>query len=254
MADAEHDLDSRLAAVAEQAVPAVALSPHVGEAELLQIRAGGAEPTLDSSYRHLASCASCRARLLELSREARAKPPTPGSVLPRRPRHSRPSARAAAWAAAAVTLLGLGYAITHRAHLPERLAIAQRPYAGLMGSSEANTPNENTNIELAFRAEADLAAVVVPWDETGKILSPPQWFVNESSGRAVVVLVPRTFLPHSGKVFGVVIWGSNETVREIAERMNALALISPPAASKRAVTTLVTEHGAHLQWLPLDLQ
>jgi hypothetical protein len=253
MADAEDDLASRLAAVAEQAVPAVALSPHVSELELTQIRSGSEESALEASYRHLASCASCRARLLEVSIEARAVSSAERSVQPQRARQSAALARSLGWAAAAVTVLGLGYLMTQRPLVPERLAVAQRPYTGLMGSASPAPPREKTNIELAFTADADFGAFVVPWDEQGKVLSAPQWFARESSGRTVVVLAPRTFLPHSGKVFGLVVWASNEKVRQVADRVSLLALATPPTASKQALTNLAFEYGARLQWLPLEL-
>lgn len=245
MANAEDDW-APLAAVAERAAPAVAPGPHLVDSELTQIRAGNEDPALDASYRHIAACASCRARLVEVSVE-------PEMAAVRRVGTPRRNAllRHLAWAAAALAVIGLGYTFAQRSHAPERLAIHQRPYAGIMGSRPADAPVENTNLELSFIAEQTLSALALPCDKYGKILSPPQWFVRQDAARFVVVFAPRTFLPHSGTARGLIVWGSEGQVRPVADALSALALTSSPSLSEAALAKLAAEHGARTQWLSL---
>jgi len=253
MADAEDDLVARLAAVVEHAAPSVGLGPHVGERELGQIRSGSEESALDESYRHLAGCAACRARLSEVKSEAGiAVAAAVQRLEPRRTARSRALLRNLVWPAAAVTLLGLGYAWTQRPHAPDQLNVVQRAYAGVMGPHAGGANHENTNLELSFAAEAaNFSAFVVPCDEAGKVLASPRWFEREGSGRAVVVLAPRTFSPHSGKAVGLVVWGSDDAVQRVAARVSELAASAPPSANEQTLAKLVTEHGTRMQRFPL---
>lgn len=255
MADAEDDLVAELAAVAERAAPATASGSHLGESELARIRLGEEEPALDESLRHLASCAACRARLVELEREPRiARAAAPKAIQPRRAARSNALLRGLVWPAAAIALCGLGYALTQRVRSPEHLQVVQRAYAGVMGSHDTGASYESTNLELSFAAEpATVVAFVVPSDESGKLLSWPQWFVPERSGRAVVVLAPRTFAAHSGKALGLVVFGSEAAVRPVADRLNELAATNPPSASEQSLTQIASEHGARLQRVSLAL-
>ncbi|HEY2511274.1 MAG TPA: hypothetical protein VGI39_10480, partial [Polyangiaceae bacterium] len=54
-----------LAALGREAAPAEGLPLHVPEAELARMRAGDESDALSAAYQHTASCAVCRARLLE---------------------------------------------------------------------------------------------------------------------------------------------------------------------------------------------
>lgn len=245
MANAEDDL-APLAAVAERAAPAVAPGPHLLESALAQIRAGSEDPALEASYRHIAACASCRARLVEVSTEPEMPPVRRIGNL------RRNALRNLAWAAAALAVLGLGYIFVQRSHAPERLAILQRPYAGIMGSRPAEAPVENANLELSFTAEQTLSAFALPCDKYGKVLSSPQWFVRENAARFVVVLAPRTFLPHSGAARGLIVWGSEGQVRPVADAVSAIAATNSPVLSDAALAKLVAEHGARSQWLSLE--
>ncbi len=59
------EFDEELRARARDAAPARPEGDHVGDAALAALRADSEDPALDDAYRHLASCAACRARLAE---------------------------------------------------------------------------------------------------------------------------------------------------------------------------------------------
>jgi hypothetical protein len=243
-------VSARLAAIAERAAPAGAAGPHLTAVEVERARAFDEDSALDVAYRHLAMCASCRARLTE---PAPARPlPKPVEAEgggPARARWQR-----SAWAAAAVVLLGIGFAVVKSARVPEHLAVAQRPYAGVMSPDSASAAlSASTNLELSFTANEEISAFLIPCSEQGEVLSPPHWFAREDADRAVVAVAPRTFLPHSGKVFGFVVWGSERAVRRVADDMGKLASQASLPGLEAALGELSEAHGARMQKLELAL-
>jgi hypothetical protein len=253
MTESEDELMARLHAVAERAAPASPSGPHLDAAELERVRAFDDDSALDTAYRHLSTCSACRARVTERSESAQ-----PESARPRSTRRaaasSSPAWRRPAWAAAAaIALIGVGYAVGREPPLPEALAVTQRAYAGVMGpDSSTGAPADSTNLELSFVSKAELRAFLLPCSRDGALLAPPRWFEREDSNRFVVVVAPRTFRAHSGEIFGFVVWGAPDSAREAAGRVSErLSRTTSLAATERELRSLANERGARLQKLRL---
>lgn len=251
MASSEDDVASRLAAIVERAAPTDAASAHVASRELERVRSGDEGAELEASYRHLASCASCRARLAaQVASDVTAtgqEASAPPRVVARGRRPSR-----LAWAAlAAAVLIALGFVLVPRERMPDRLVIVQRPYSGIMGSQQAESPGTHTNLELSFFANAHVTAFLVPCGEGGELLSAPIWFMTEGGDRATVTVAPRAFAQGSGKVVAFVVWGKGAAVHAVALRVNSLAPPVSRALTERRITELAQEHGARVQRVEL---
>jgi hypothetical protein len=235
----EHEMEA-LQALGAEAAPAQGPLPHVPDAELARIRVGDESEALSAAYRHVASCAVCRARVLEpalpepIARALRgassgARAPVAALALPRR---RGPFLALFAAAAGVALVVGVG-AFLRRDEGP--VTISQRAYVGMMGADDADAPAvgaEDADVELSFAAPPGVAAAVVVVDSGGRALSPVRSFARPQGGRLVAVLAPRTFAAHAGPAFGLIVMGDSSRVREAAEGVGTGAFGSVDAAEE----------------------
>jgi hypothetical protein len=195
------DEDADVRALRERAVAAAPAEPsvhHVEEASLARMKSGDDDESLDDAYRHVASCAICRARLTDAERGrelvAAALPAPPANVVPIR---RSPRTRTVGWALAAAAALGLVAMLLWRTPTQAPLVITQRSYVGTMGTSPApsSVPAADRNVELTLEGNADSAVVVVCDGATGTKIFPAQPFTRDGRGKLLVVLAPRLFAP-----------------------------------------------------------
>ncbi|HET9955277.1 MAG TPA: hypothetical protein VFQ61_12270 [Polyangiaceae bacterium] len=199
---ASEDRDfARLSELAGQAAPSVSGGEHLSASELQRVRTGSEEEDLEHSYRHLATCSSCRARLVE-------RPVLPGKV----PSRLRNGAVAAAVVAAAC-FAGL-YMASTRPTLPEQLAIQQLSRSTLMGSDVAPAA-EGGNLELSFVAPSSLCAFLLPVGSDGTLLAPLHWFEHEGA-KQTLQLAPRNFRAHQGSAEALIVFGSEAATAAVA--------------------------------------
>jgi hypothetical protein len=228
---------AKLRALGLEAAPAAAPSAHVTDPQLARMRADDESVDLDPAYRHVSSCAACRARLLErvlpervatalaLANDGEGTPAVapPGLDATSAPAPARvialvlPRRWLIALGVAAALALAVGAGIL-RPRDEERLAIAQRSYLGMMGRADAGAATvapEDADVELSFGAPSDgVGAALVAVDEAGNILAPVRWFTRGEGGRLVAVVAPRAFTAHAGVAFGLVVVGDVARVRE----------------------------------------
>jgi hypothetical protein len=226
----EDEMESLLR-LGRDAPPAVVPAPHATDDELARMRAGDEAADLDDAYRHAASCAACRARLVEPAAEvARVKerslggPARVAPVVALRPRR----AMLFGFAAAAALVLAIGVrAMVDRA--PGPIAVTQRAYVGVMGEGDASAlavAPEDRDVELMLDGPADGAAALLVVDGAGHRLAPVRWFAR-TDARLVAVVAPRTFAAHTGDAFGLVVAGErNEQVEQAIARATASAVTS----------------------------
>ncbi len=248
-------MTDELARRAKDAAPAAPSGEHLGEAALVALRARGESAALADrdedadAYRHLASCAACRARMASLAKgadEAAAvqrlvdvergdETKATGKVIPLKRRSL--GAPLAMLAAAAVLIFAVT-ALVRRSS--EGLEVRTRSYAGTMGSAEdaANVAPGDKNVEIYFESKDPVAARLIVLDEKGNKLAPARAFTREGTKMRVVV-APRTFAAHEGKAQGFVVAGTEAIVAATAEEAMAL-----PQLTEKRLETIAKRQGA----------
>lgn len=194
-----------LAAQAARAAPATSSGTHVSDFELARMRRDDEDASLDDAYRHVASCAVCRARLTDaeagraLVDAAMPKPPPKTGLT----RTSPPKSRTLGWLLAAAAALALVLLVFFRgARDGGPLVVTQRSFVGTMGTGPApsiSADPRDRNVELTLEADAESALAVV-CDADGRRIAADQPFAKDARGKLVVVLAPRTFAAHVGTV------------------------------------------------------
>ena len=210
MAD-QDDVELRaLAARAARAAPATSSGRHVSELELARMHRGDEDSSLDDAYRHVASCAVCRARLTD----AAAGRALVAAVMPKAKPKSRPLgyllAAAAAFALVVIVLM-------RRSPDARPLTVTQRSFVGTMGSAPAPSISidpKDRNVELTVEDDAEAARAIV-CDAEGRRISGDQVFTRGTGGKLALVLAPRTFAPHVGDARVWVFAGKAAALNEV---------------------------------------
>lgn len=254
MTDSHGGLPSRLFALAERAAPARSDESHVTPVDIVRVRNGDDAQDLDPAYRHLAGCASCRARLIEPFEASTPMPPAAAvAPLARPPRRQRLRA-SAAWAALALSLVGVGYAwLAQRA--PRELTISRRAYWGMMGSSNpAPGRPADANLELSISPPAPAAAFLVPCSgATCARPSRPYWFTKREFGELTLDLAPRAFRADHESAYGLVVWGDQGPVEQTARELQRHATsAAAERASETEVAAMAGRYGANVQRVQFD--
>lgn len=243
------DILAALRARARDAAPAAPGGAHLDEVVLARVRAGEESESLDDAYRHVASCAICRARLTDDARgEAlvRAAFPAPAAVVARA---RRPAARSFGYLLAAAAMLSIvALLFVRKPAAPLPLVVTQRSFVGTMGSTTAHTPVpvDDRNVELAIDEKVE-AAVVVACDEAGRRISAPETFQRNALGRLVVVLAPRTFEAHVGAPRAWIFAGPTSGVTK-----TTAALANEPTWSESRVREVAADHDVRVAIVTLD--
>jgi hypothetical protein len=248
------DDDASLRALQERVAAAAPAQPspeHVDAAALVRMRNGDEDESLDDAYRHLASCAVCRARLTDEERgrelvEATFSP-APAPIPIRKPVRTR----TLGWALAAAAALGLVAILLWRTPRHEApLVITQRSFVGTMGTSSTPSPlpAADRNVELTLEGDAE-AAVVVVCDATGARIFPAQTFARDARGKLVVVLAPRLFGPlrdPSNEARAWVFAGGGAAVQRVLQAVGA-----DPVFDEARVRSITDENDVRLSIVPL---
>jgi hypothetical protein len=207
----------KLAAAASPSVPE---GNHLSEAELAALRIDDESSSLEEAYRHLASCAACRARLSEPSRDVRALVESVPPEAPQDAKLSDAGPRARNWSSAARLGAGLALAASvaivfgiTRGAGREPLLI-QRSFVGVMGESPAPSSTvavRDRNLELDLEGKSIEAARLLIVDSNGRVLAP--WLIlRPASSGLRVVLARRTLAPHRGTLHAIIVYGGASSV------------------------------------------
>jgi hypothetical protein len=124
-----------------------------------------------------------------------------------------------AWAAAAAILLVVAGAMLRAWTASEEpIAITQSTYAGFMGDAgaAANVAPEDRNVDLSIAPAAKAQALLLTVDGDGRPLAPPRWFARQADGRLHTVVAPRTFSPHEGRAYGLVLLGERAALEGLS--------------------------------------
>ena len=187
----DNDLDP-LRALARDAAPAPATGAHVSDAELSRMRRDDESRDLEHAYAHAASCAACRARLIEAPEAVKALLESGTAAAPT-PIRRRAAIAWTSFAAAAVILLAVGIAARHPAALPDY------SFNVLAGGAET---------ERALVSSSPKGAIAV---RPGGVLD----LVARPSARVTGTVEARAFLVHDGAAtpWGVVTVAPEGSVR-----------------------------------------
>ena len=162
--------------------------PHLDAPTLARVQSGADDTGLDEAYRHLSTCAVCRARIVEDHADVARVRTNVTSLAPKRARWLAPLLVAAVVAAAAVTVVRSG-----RPNLPAEVSLVQRSYVATMGSGSVSSVASDRNLELSFEAPAGLEGALVLFDGAQRV-EPVRWF--ERDGRTLrLALAPRLLPP-----------------------------------------------------------
>lgn len=211
-----------LEALAElaQAAPEGPEGAHLSDEQLGALRGGQDDDSaLDAGFRHLASCAACRARLSEPSAQVTAlvdrsaKPEAPAGA-------KKTSVLRRPWLAGFAVAAGvlLVFLMAGRGEKAPLATLSQRPYVGVMGSNSepgVGVAPEDRNIELRLQGSGIDAARVLTVDSNGAVIAPWIAFRPEPAGLRAL-LAPRAFRPHAGELFAIVVYGEAAAVASAA--------------------------------------
>ncbi len=236
------------AATAAAAAPAKPDGAHLGDEDLARLRAGEDDESLDGAYRHVASCAVCRARMTDAEAGkalvASVLTPAPAPALAPAPVSLAARRRVVGWwvAAAAAVLLISVFALRSPRHTAP-LSITQRAFTGTMGTSpspsSSSLPASDRNVELTLDDDVE-AASAIACDAEGRRLFDAQPFARDARGKLVLVLAPRVFAVHAGPVRMWVFAGSSIALRELFGELGSGLLV------ESTVRVLAAEKGLRL--------
>jgi hypothetical protein len=214
---------------------------HLDDATLARLRGDDERDEDAEAFRHLASCAICRARMVEDPAEARAAIEPRAKVVPLAERRASGkvlvlvSGVVAVAAVVVIMVLAL-----RRPHEAPPIALRAKSYAGTMGSGPAPSASmqpRDLDYELSFDASANTAAKLIVIDAFGRQLLPVRPF-ERSGDRLQVVVAPRTFAKHEGEARAIVIAGSEASVASASKDIEAAFAQGPLAAEELAAIAL----------------
>jgi hypothetical protein len=206
----------KLAAAASPSVPE---GNHLSEAELAALRIEDESSSLGEAYRHLASCAACRARVSEPSRDVEALVESVPSearqdakVIEAGPRVSNRNSAARFGAGLALAAsVAIVWSVT-RGSGREPL-LRQRSFAGVVGESAApsSTAVPGRNLELDLDGKTIEAARLLIVDSSGHVLAP--WLILRPTDSGLrVVLARRSLAAHRGTLHAIIVYGGATSV------------------------------------------
>lgn len=203
---------------AEGAAPASPAGAHLASDVLARLRGDDERDEDADAFRHLASCAVCRARMVET--EAIAIPSAvEARVVPIRRRWWPILAAAAAFLLVALALL--------RKPEAPKIAVSTRPFVGMMGTASAsNVAPADMDLEVSFPATGVEAAtlLIVSGEQRTEIA-----FVRDGDVLRVAI-APRVYPPGTT---GVVLAGTAAAVKAVA-----LAADPEAEAARRGVAAV----------------
>lgn len=211
---------------------------HLDDETLARLRGDEERDEDADAFRHLASCAICRARMVEDPAAVRAvMERAPAKVIPLAERRTSGKVLVAVggvFVAAAVFVIM--FLAMRRPHEPPPIALRARSYAGTMGSGAAPSPSlqpRDLDYDLSFDAPVNTAAKLVIIDTFGRQLAPMRSF--ERAGEQFhVVVAPRTFAKHEGEARAIVLAGGESAVAAAAKDIEAAFAQGPLAAEELA--------------------
>lgn len=215
---------------------------HLDDATLARLRGDDERDEDAEAFRHLASCAVCRARLIEHPVEVRALSAPPARVIPISEKRVSGRSVVLVGGVLSVAAVILIMVLALRRSTPEiaPLALRTKSYAGTMGSTPApptSVPPRDLNYELAFDAPASAAARLVVIDRMGRSLAPMRAF--ERNGRELrVVIAPRMFAAHEGEAQAIVVSGEGPATTAAASEIEAALAKGPLAREEIAAIAL----------------
>lgn len=230
--------DDDLSALRDRAAKAGAATSsndHLDDPTLARFRAGEEDEALDDAFRHVASCAVCRARLTE---GAEAKKLVETATRPRAIDAGAPARRDGARTNRGRVVMTVGAIVLATAAAvllwmrpstnDAPVAVTQRWFVGTMGTSSAVLPPEDRDVELSLPDDGRDAAVLV-FDDRGKRLGNPVWFERAEGRKMRAVIAPRTYAP-AAKIVPLVLVGAHDDVATViaagaidADRVRPLA-------------------------------
>lgn len=232
---------------ARAAAPADATTMHLEEASLARLRSGDEDESLDAAYRHVASCAVCRARLTDaapgkaLMDAAMPSATVASSPIPIGSARKPARARSFVWMMAAAAMIGVIALLLWRTPRKDApLLVTQRSFVGTMGtsSSSAVVPPSDRNVELTLESDAETAVVVMCDGASGVRIQSARPFVRDARGKLTVVLAPRLFGPLThppGEARAWIFAGSESGVQRV------LTTLAPDAAFAEAHVRAVAD-------------
>ncbi|MGZ3423882.1 MAG: hypothetical protein ACXVEE_38825 [Polyangiales bacterium] len=200
---------------------------HLDDATLARLRGDEERDEDADAFRHLASCAICRARMAEDSAEVRAltaASETKAKVIPISDRRVGGkvlvlvSGVLAAAAIIVIMVLGL-----RRPHESPPIALRTKSYTGTMGSSpppSVSAAPGDMDYELSFDAPPNLTAKLIVIDAFGHALAPVRSF-ERAGAELKVVVAPRTFAKHEGGARAIVLAGGETSMAAATKEIDA---------------------------------
>jgi hypothetical protein len=211
---------------------------HLDDETLARLRGDEERDEDAEAFRHLASCAICRARMVEDPKVVRdvARPPAKVIALSDRRASGKVLVAVSGVIVAAAVFVIMMLAM-RRPHEAPPIALRSRSYAGTMGGSSpapsASMQPRDLDYELSFDAPENTVAKLVLIDTFGRQLAPLRTF-ERAGGQLRVVVAPRTFAKHEGEARAIVLAGGESAVAAASKDIDAAFAQGPLAAEELA--------------------
>jgi hypothetical protein len=211
---------------------------HLDDETLARLRGDEERDEDAEAFRHLASCAICRARMVEDPKAVHAlSERAPAKVIPLSDRRASGKVLVAvSGVIVAAAVFVIMFLALRRPHEAPPIALRSRSYAGAMGSAPAPSASmapRDLDYELSFDAQVNTVAKLIVIDTFGRQLSPVRSF-ERAGDQLKVVVAPRTFAKHEGESRAIVVAGGESAVAGATKDIEAAFAQGPLAAEELA--------------------